>query len=197
MIDDDTLQQVVGFHGHMCPGLAMGMQAAQICLAEIGTHSKDEEVVAAVETDMCAVDAIQVLTGCTFGKGNFIHRDWGKNAYTFYRRSDGKGIRLSGKPNAWQRDEEHTALFARIRAGEASEAERARFGELHEASARKVLALDPYDLFEVKPIQGPLPRAARIHTTISCESCGEGVMETRIHILGGRQLCTPCFDAAS
>ena len=50
----------------------------------------DEEIVAVVETEMCAVDAIQALTGCTFGKGNLIHRDWGKNAYTFFRRSDGK-----------------------------------------------------------------------------------------------------------
>jgi formylmethanofuran dehydrogenase subunit E len=196
MIDEQTLDTVVSFHGHMCPGLAMGVQAAQIALQEIGSHSKDEEVVAAVETDMCAVDAIQVLTGCTFGKGNLIHRDWGKNAYTFYRRSDGKGIRLSGRPNAWQRDQEHQDLFAKVRAGDATEADRTRFGELHVDQARKVLALDPHALFDVKTIQGPLPRAARIHDTIACDECGEGTMETRVHILEGRQLCTPCFEAA-
>jgi formylmethanofuran dehydrogenase subunit E len=97
-IDERTLEDVAAFHGHICPGLTMGMQAASIALREIGPHSKDEEVVAVVETDMCGVDAIQYMTGCTFGKGNLIHRDWGKNAYTFFRRSDGRAVRIVGRP---------------------------------------------------------------------------------------------------
>ncbi len=32
----------------------------------------DEELFAIVETDACGADAIQVITGCTFGKGNFF-----------------------------------------------------------------------------------------------------------------------------
>jgi len=80
----------VAFHGHWCPGLAVGIRAAEWALREMG-RAADEEIVAVVETDMCGVDAIQFLTGCTFGKGNLIHRDWGKNAFSFYRRRDGKG----------------------------------------------------------------------------------------------------------
>ncbi len=143
MIDEQTLERVVEFHGHMCPGLAMGVQAATIALREIGAHAQDEEVVAVVETDMCAVDAIQFLTGCTFGKGNLIHRDWGKNAYSFYRRSDGRAIRISGRPDAWQRDPEHQELFAKVRSGQASDAEKAQFRELHVAQSRKLLGIDP------------------------------------------------------
>jgi formylmethanofuran dehydrogenase subunit E len=30
MIDEQTLGRVVEFHGHLCPGVAMGVQAAQI-----------------------------------------------------------------------------------------------------------------------------------------------------------------------
>jgi Formylmethanofuran dehydrogenase subunit E len=196
MIDEQTLERVVEFHGHMCPGLAMGVQAATIALREIGAHAQDEEVVAVVETDMCAVDAIQFLTGCTFGKGNLIHRDWGKNAYSFYRRSDGRAIRISGRPDAWQRDPEHQELFARVRSGQASDAEKARFRELHVAQSRKVLGIDPDDLYNVEEIAGSLPRKARIHTTIVCAECGEGAMETRVRRLDGRELCTPCFDVA-
>jgi formylmethanofuran dehydrogenase subunit E len=48
MIDQQTLDRVVDFHGHLCPGLAMGVAAAQIALREIGPHAKDEEVVAVV-----------------------------------------------------------------------------------------------------------------------------------------------------
>jgi formylmethanofuran dehydrogenase subunit E len=60
--------------------------------------SADEEIVAVVETDMCAVDAVQYLMCCTLGKGNLIHKDYGKNVFTFYRRRDGKAARLVARP---------------------------------------------------------------------------------------------------
>lgn len=191
-----TFEDVAAFHGHVCPGLAMGVQASRIALRDVGPHSADEEVVAVVETDMCGVDAIQVMTGCTFGKGNLLHRDWGKNAYTFYRRSDGKGIRVVGRPDAWTRDPEHLALGAAVRGGSATAAERERFAELHRAQAYRLLDRNPDELFTVVPAEGSPPRPARIHTSVTCAGCGEGVMETRIRRLSGADYCIPCFDAA-
>ena len=196
MIDDQTLERVVDFHGHLCPGLALGISAARIALREIGPHAKDEEVVAVVETDMCGVDAIQVLTGCTFGKGNLIHRDWGKNAYTFYRRSDGRAVRIAGRPDAWPRDPEHQELFAKVRANTATPDERSRFQELHQSESRKVLGIDPDVLFEVHEVVGDPPQRARVLASVVCARCDEATMETRIHRLDGRDLCPPCFDAA-
>jgi len=195
-VDDATLDQVVRFHGHLCPGLAMGVHAANIALREIGPHSADEEVVAVVETDMCGVDGIQFLTGCTFGKGNLIHHDYGKNAYTFFRRSDGRAVRIVGRPGAWVRDPEHQELFAKIRGGEASEPERARFRELHVAQSHAVLALDPDDLYSVTEIDAEPPHRARVHASVPCARCDEGVMETRVRRYGGQELCQPCFEAA-
>lgn len=195
-IDEEMLARNVDFHGHLCPGLTVGMQAATIALREIGPHARDEEVVAVVETDMCGVDAIQVMTGCTFGKGNLIHRDWGKNAYSFFRRSDGKAVRIAPRPGARPFNPEHQELRARISAGEATDAERARFGELHEAQARAVLEIDPDELFAVEPIDTEPPQRARIHASMPCAACGESVMETRLRRFAGRDLCLPCFDAA-
>jgi len=197
LIDEPTLGRVVEFHGHMCPGVAMGVQAAAIALREIGPHAKDEEVVAVVETDMCAVDAIQFMTGCTFGKGNLIHLDWGKNAYTFYRRSDGRAIRIAGRPDAWKRDPEHQALFARVRSGDATDEERQRFQERHEQLTRQVLDTDPDDLFTIEEVRGKPPVKARIHASVPCQRCGEGVMETRARRLDGQELCQPCFEVAA
>lgn len=196
MIDEQTLDRVVEFHGHMCPGLAMGIQASQLALREIGAHARDEEVVAVVETDMCGVDAVQFLTGCTFGKGNLIHRDWGKNAFSFFRRSDGRAVRISGRPNAWQRDPEHQALFAKVRAGQATDAERSRFQELHATQSRQVLSLDPDHLYQVEEIHATPPQRARIHASVACAECGEAAMETRVRRLDGRDLCQPCFEDA-
>lgn len=190
-----TIQKVKEFHGHLCPGLTMGVRAAEIALREIGPHSTDEEVVAIVETDMCAVDAIQMMTGCTFGKGNLIHRDYGKNAYTFIRRSDGKAIRVVTRPDGWPPDQpERQVLTEKIRTETATEAEQRRYWELHEERALAVLSIPEEQLFEVREIEAEVPRRARVHSSIQCDICGETTMETRIRRFDGRNLCIPCFE---
>ena len=207
MIDSETTRQIVGFHGHMCPGLAMGIRAAEVALAEIGPHSQDEEVVAIVETDMCGVDAIQFLTGCTFGKGNLIHRDYGKNAYTFIRRVDGRAIRISGRPGggtppdndpaqAAARAAEREVLFERMQSGQASPDDGARFDTLMLDRSQAILDASLDDMYDVREVDASIPPMARVFTSIECESCGEPTMETRIHLLDSRQLCPPCFDQA-
>ena len=93
------LQRVVAFHGHFCGGILIGYRAAREGLRRLGVRrAEDEEVVAIVENDSCAVDAVQVITGCTFGKGNFLFRDHGKHVYIFALRPSGRAVRLSRKP---------------------------------------------------------------------------------------------------
>ncbi len=194
MTDQSTIARVEQFHGHMCPGLAMGIRAAEILLEQVGPHSSDEEVVAIVETDMCGVDAIQFLTGCTFGKGNLIHRDHGKNVYTFARRSDGRAVRVSTRPQAWgEPAPDWDALSAKLSTGHATPAERERFQTLHRARAEDILARPIEDLYDIRDVDIDMPRPARVFRSVTCEQCGEPTMETRIRLLRGRQLCPPCF----
>jgi len=75
---DDSFAAVVRFHGHLCPGLAIGYRMTRAALAALGAgRAEDEDLVAVVENDACGVDAVQYLSGCTFGKGNLIFRDVG------------------------------------------------------------------------------------------------------------------------
>lgn len=195
MIDNQTIEDVARFHGHMCAGLAMGIKAADIALGEIGPNAPGQEVVAVVESDFCGVDAIQFLTGCTFGKGNLRHEDNGKNAYTFFRRSDRRAIRVSMRSGGWgPRDPEWEGLMAKMRADHATEEERSRFTELRRDRSDRVLAMSPEDLYEVRDVEAEPPRAVRVYVPIDCDSCAEPTMETRIRRLDGRSLCGPCFD---
>jgi len=193
-ITEEMIRQTRAFHGHMCPGLAMGIRAAEVALREIGPHSQDEEVVAVVETDMCGVDAIQFLTGCTFGKGNLIHLDYGKSAFTFYRRSDGKAVRVLAKPGGsgppdpeWQRLREKWTKEA------LTAEEQERFQVLHEARCRQILGTPLEQLFEMAEPRMKMPRPARIMESVPCEECGELTMETRTRRFRGKTLCIPCF----
>jgi len=194
-IDEQTVGKIAEFHGHMCPGLAMGIRAAEIALAEIGPHAGDEEVVAIVETDMCGVDAIQYLTGCTFGKGNLIHRDYGKNAFTFLRRSDGRAVRISMRPGGFGADDTDRAeLRARIAAGTATDDDRERFWMLQRQHSTMLLTRPVEDLYEVREVDIEAPPLARVLASVTCANCEEPTMETKIRRLAGDQLCQPCFE---
>jgi formylmethanofuran dehydrogenase subunit E len=179
----------------MCPGLAMGIRAAEIALREVGPHSSDEEVVALTETDMCGVDAIQYLTGCTFGKGNLIHLDYGKNAYTFVRRSDGKAVRVSTQPGAFDRSPEHNELSTKVREGSATDEERTRYKELRANRVEAILLAPEEELHAVEELEdAQIPSMARIHNSVACAGCGELTMETRVRRLEGKKLCLACFE---
>lgn len=194
-IGEELIQQTIKFHGHSCPGLALGIRAAELALAELGRAS-DEEIVAVVETDMCGVDAVQFLTGCTFGKGNLIHLDYGKNAFTFYRRSDGKGIRIvtkSGTPR--DQNDELSALRKKMLKEKLTPEEQEKMEKGKAARIEHIMDADPQDLFEVKPAQGPIPKKARILQSLVCEACGEATMESRTRRFFGQTLCIPCFEA--
>ncbi len=41
-MQEELVNQIKAFHGHMCPGLAMGIRAAEIALERIGKHASDE-----------------------------------------------------------------------------------------------------------------------------------------------------------
>ncbi len=95
MNSKELMNKAVEFHGHSCPGLAIGVMASKYVLEHGSDFSIDEELVAIVENDNCSVDAVQALLGTTFGKGNFIFKDFGKNSYTFFNRESNKAVRLA------------------------------------------------------------------------------------------------------
>jgi formylmethanofuran dehydrogenase subunit E len=183
------------FHGHMCPGLAMGIRVAEQALLEMGERPGDEEVVAVVETNNCAVDAIQFITGCTFGKGNLIHLDYGKNAFRFIRRSDGKAVRILVRTEALRpSQDEEEELMQRLRQGACSAADRQAAARFRQQRVEKILNMPLTDIVEVQAIAPHIPSRARIFNSVSCERCGEKTMETRLHLLEGKLYCQECFE---
>jgi formylmethanofuran dehydrogenase subunit E len=185
------------FHGHSCPGLSMGIRVAEIALREIGPHSSDEEVVCIAETDNCALDAIQYFTGCTAGKGNLVHRDYGKNVFTFIRRSDGKAIRIAARPRrqsgSGPRERE---VFDGMRAGRSvSDEDRRYFQQSRETRIKEILEAPLEELFEVRRVEIDMPDKAQILASVVCTECGEATMTTRVRTFRGQPYCIPCFEA--
>lgn len=161
-------EKAVAFHGHECPGLAIGVRAALIAMDLLKTGaSEDEELVCVTENDACGVDGVQALTGCTFGKGNLIYRGTGKQAFSFFDRRSGRKIRLMLRPFA----------------GEMSRAQRQDY----------ILSAPAEVIFDVGAPAFDLPEEARHFATVTCALCGEGAPEHKIRLQDGETVCLDCF----
>lgn len=164
---------IIAFHGHSCPGLAIGYRLATAAMDALGaTRSDDEELFAVVESDACGVDALQCVSGCTFGKGNLVFRDYGKHAYCLFSRVRQQGVRVlfHGKGIPAELREDRPAYAVRIMS--------------EQADAIVSVTHIPFEELQT----------ARIRKTVVCAICGESVMDTRVREAGGRTICIPCAE---
>lgn len=193
--EKDMLSKVIEFHGHSCPGVAIGFRAAQIASDKlISPRSVDEELLAIVENDSCSVDAIQVITGCTFGKGNLIFKDHGKNVYTFVYRDSGKALRLSLNIAIDEIDPEFAQVRTKAFAGEANPEEQKEFDERKNVIFDKIMNMPADELFKIEYVDIEIPEKARIFGSVKCSKCGELVAEHRSRVENADFVCIPCFD---
>jgi formylmethanofuran dehydrogenase subunit E len=192
---EQSYHDVIRFHGHECPGVAFGVRVAEAVLDRLG--SPDGGLVGVTETDACAVDALQVLTGCTMGKRTLIHQDNGRNVFTFWDRDSGKGVRvraLAGgvvyrTPELWE-------LSDRIGEGTATEQEQARFAALQDERITRLLDLPEGEFMAVEEVDAPVPAPKHVAQVDLCAECGEPTSVETLHDHRGRMLCPPCHLAA-
>jgi formylmethanofuran dehydrogenase subunit E len=188
-------QRCIDFHGHDCPGLAIGYRAAKAGLAFLREgRAEDEELVAIVETDACGSDAVQVLTGCTFGKGNFIYRDHGKNVYTLLDRKSGRGVRMALQSGVMESNERRRQLIEKMRRDEATQEERREFWEIQRLKSLDILEKSQEVLFSIREITSQLPPKARMTPSQPCASCGEPTMSTKLVKFQGKEICRDCLE---
>ncbi len=83
-VEKTPWEQVADFHGHTCPGIALGFRVAQIASRDLGIRPAPEsQVLVKAETASCALDAFQVLNHATTGKRTLLVDERGKHVYHF------------------------------------------------------------------------------------------------------------------
>lgn len=167
-MEQNLWEKCVAFHGHECGGLTIGYKAALYAIELLELNfSEDEQVVCISENDACGVDAIQVILGCSVGKGNLLFHTRGKQAFSFYNRRTGRSVRLvlRDKPEGMTRAES----FAYFQ------------------------SLEPKQMFDVRDATLALPEQAKIFDSYRCECCGETTGANWIRLAGGKKLCLDCY----
>ena len=167
--DKKIWEKCVAFHGQSCGGLTIGYKAALYAIELLELEfSDDEQVVCITENDACGVDAIQVMLGCSVGKGNLLFHIRGKQAFSFYNRKNGKSVRLVLKPRPREMTREESFAFYQ--------------------SCR------PEEMFDAMDVRIPLPKKAMIFDSCRCECCGESTGSNWIRLSGGKKLCLDCCE---
>jgi formylmethanofuran dehydrogenase subunit E len=194
----EDFRKCIHFHGHICPGVTIGFQAARVLMERLGVQkSPDEELVAIVENDSCSADAIQVMTGCTFGKGNFIFENYGKQAFSLIDRKRERAIRVCLIPDALESDPERLSLFEKVRAEKASPEERERYQQLQQGKIRNILDATAESLFKIEEISPDIPPKAMIMESGICDFCGESTKIDLLRKMDGKKACIPCVHRSS
>lgn len=181
-------QAAVLFHGHACPGLALGCRMALAAVRALGLDaafltredvpfsrelSPDEELVCVAETDACCVDAVQALLGCTLGKGNLLLKPRGKTAMSFHYRPARSAVRV-----LWRAD---------VHSPDGKELNR-------DEKMASFLSGPEESLLAVSEIPFAPPSHALISRSLVCAKCGEMTAEHAVRLRDGQPLCLDCWS---
>jgi len=191
MLVDMKLKRIADFHGHLCPELVIGYRAAlyaQKWLLLNLVDTADLRVIA--ENTTSAVDAIQQLTGCTFGNGRLVALDYGKHAYTFLPM-EGGGLRLAlkevGLPSAAFID-----LEARLQGPQVTLRDTAVYQACLDERVATLLHLPDEALWDRHPALVAWLPPVPVSALIPCRRCGELVAPPRLVETRAGAVCRPC-----
>ena len=169
-MNKELWKKAIEFHGHECPGLAIGVKACEAAMDKLGINkTEDEDIVCVTENDACGVDAIQSILGCSIGKGNLIYRGTGKQAFSFFDRRNNKKIRMYFNPKYTTDDR---------------------------LEKQNYILNSPIDeVFLFSEPKFDLPEKARIFKSVECECCKEKAPEHKMHLQDGKVVCEDCFNS--
>ena len=190
--------QAVKFHGHICPGLAIGYYASHIGMRWLAAEkSQEDEVFALLESGGCGADAVQAITGCTVGKGNLVIDDIGKQVYTFGIRGRKTALRVSLRPEyAVDRlDPGLIELSNKVSGGKASGDDVADLRRRIESVCRAILESPGEAVFDVREAAAAAPERHGMANMAVCSKCGEPFAAGKAKKAGAGPVCPACMKA--
>ncbi len=178
---EQLLEEAAAAHGSLCAGQVLGVRLAIKGCRELGIDEPQEgkRLIVFVETDRCAADAVQTVTGCRLGKRTLKHVDYGKMGATFLDLDTGRAVRIAARPESRRKA---GALFP--------DAENAK-----EAQICGYRTLPDDELFSVQHVAVELPPEdlpSRPRSRTACSRCGEEISDRREVSEGGVTLCRAC-----
>jgi formylmethanofuran dehydrogenase subunit E len=193
------LETGLELHGHKCPAMPMGLRCGAIAMNRLGVERSGSQSLAAlveVGDDNCAHcfgDGVQMITGCTLGKGNIKKLGYGKFGLTLVDKATGRAVRVAPRGDA-QMQMKQTPFFTEYRMKGISPTEVPE--EVVDPLIEKVLSSPEEALFAVGEVfDYEVEAKEEDFSSFLCARCGEMVVERYGRVVGNAKVCIPCQEA--
>jgi formylmethanofuran dehydrogenase subunit E len=181
-IKEEDIEFAIKLHGHLSPGVALGMRMVEIAYKYLGTNKRGKGITGVAETRMCIPDALQVMAGTTPGNKNLIVLDYGKLALSVILYEERVGYRVSLRKDASETSHSLKKFMYKL----------GRLGhDEEEKLANTLLKLDER-YFDVKKIRITIPLADEKTPIAECQICHELQPEKYVVAENGRIICMVC-----
>lgn len=195
----DYFEHALALHGHACPAMPLGLRAGAAALNALGAQrASDGQLVALVETGeehcgTCYADGVQMITGCTLGKGNIEKLHYGKWGLTLIDTVTGRAVRVTPIAAALQASARSAFITDyRSKGVPASKVP----PEVTAPLVEHVMTAPDDELLTLGPVTTrQVPRRAVSFTRVACSNCGEMVIERYARLVEGSTVCIPCQRA--
>ncbi|MEK5036758.1 FmdE family protein [Sporosarcina sp. FSL K6-3457] len=177
---NELLKEAAEYHGHLCAGQILGVRIGMAGLKwlQIDEPVGNKSLIIYVETDRCAADALQTVTGCKLGKRSLKHMDYGKMAATFVNIYENKAVRVV------------VPGHVRELAKNYSSNKENPYMEAYKVMPDEELLLFEEVIVDFKPEDLPGKPLRRI----TCEKCGEEVNDGREVVVDSSTICKACYS---
>ena len=178
---DDLLKASAIHHHKICPRQVLGVRIGLLagCLLELPLPQPEKRLLAIAETDGCFVDGISVVTGCYVGRRTLRIEDYGKTAVAFIDTLTEQAIRIVPNNNVRELAWEY-APSAR------NKWEAQLIGYRHIPDE---LLFHWQQVELMNPVKQIIGQAGK---RVSCEICGEEIINQREVMHEGIILCKSC-----
>ncbi len=184
---EEQLEEAVAQHGHLCAGQVLGVRMARRGCLELGVDPDErasrKRLIAYVEIDRCAADAVASVTGCRLGKRSLKHVDYGKVAMTLVDMQTGRAVRVVARDDAREKALAYCDDDC----------------ETHAAQLAAYQRMPDDELLIVQHVQVSIPvqdLPGRPLRRVQCEECGESISDGREVVVNERILCRACAGSS-
>ena len=184
------------FHGHKCPAMPLGLKAGMAAMKTLGVErAQDKELSVISETGKghaagCFLDGIMVATGCTYGKSNIQKLYYNKMAFTLVDQATGKAVRVSLKPDFFEKALASPFVQKRKAGVPPQDIE----PEIADPLVNRIIGLDEEDFLDVGEVQTvEVKKAKGVFAAERCAQCGELTFVNKLRETeDGHLACIPC-----
>ncbi|NOZ33748.1 MAG: tRNA CCA-pyrophosphorylase [Chlorobi bacterium] len=194
----DWLEFGQKFHGHKCPAMPNGLRAGAAAMNKLGVERTGDSALQAIldlgenHCATCFADGIQVITGCTLGKGNITKTHKGKWTLTLIDKKTNRAVRVCPKAQAMLQTKK-TEFFKDYR--EKGIPPTKVPDEVVEPLVQMVINAPEENILTVSEVfEYKWNEPAHTFNSFACEECGEMVVTEYARIKGDKKVCMDCAN---